>query len=91
MSEETEEPEGGGDFNPCKGMLAFLTALGVNIAMVVVGVLYSDSCTIRIIPQFLQIGGGVMLGLSGLYLVCCVCCCGKDDGDVNFGCAIVIV
>ena len=79
-----------GDFNPCKVMLVYLIALGVNIAMVVVGVQYSETCTIEIIPRFLLIGGGVMLGWTSLYLVCCLCCCGKGEEDTNFACAFVI-
>ena len=61
--------------------------------MVVVGWQYSESCTIEIIPQFLQIGGGVMLGFTILYLVCSVCgicCCGEEEGITNFRGAYII-
>ena len=57
-------------FNPFSWIFAYLIFLGVNIAMVVVGWQYSESCTIEIVPKFLKIGGGVMLGLTGLYFIC---------------------
>ena len=79
-----------GDFNPCKVMLVYLIALGVNITMVVVGVQYSESCTIEMIPQFLQIGGGVMFGFTSWYLICSVCCRGEEERTLKRGCAFII-
>lgn len=84
------EPEDGVEFNPRKFISSQFTFLGIEIAMVVVGALYSESCTVEIVPKFLQIGGGVMLGFSSLYLVCSVCCCGEDDGISNITGAFVI-
>ena len=77
----------------CMCIYAYLVAFVVNMAMVVVGWQYRDSCTIEIIPLFLQIGGGVMLGLTTLYLVCSVCgicCCGEEEGTTNFRAAYII-
>ena len=58
-------------------ILAFLIYLGANIAMLVVGTHYRQSCQIEIVPQFLQIGGGVMLGLSILGVQVCSYCRGR--------------
>ena len=75
-----EEPEDGGKSNPRKIISSQFTFLGIEIAMVVVGALYSESCTVEVVPQFLQIGGGVMLGITILYLVCSVFCFKKKEG-----------
>ena len=43
--------------------------------MVAVGVQYDDTsmCEIDIVPKFLQVGGGIMLGFLALYLFCGIC------------------
>ena len=51
-------------------IVAYLLVLAVNIGMVVIGVQYSHSCTIEIVPKFLQIGGGAMLGFAIFYVIC---------------------
>ena len=74
--------------------------LGINIAMIAIGVKYNNvctsrnlaicdmknSCNIEIVPQFLQISGGIMIAFATLYLSCgmCVygsdsCCCDRED------------
>ena len=72
--------------------------LGVNIAMVVIGVQYEDphSCTIPIVSQFLKIGGGTMIGFAALNLLCTICCKlasdDEEEGDNSFamGCCALV-
>ena len=71
-------------------VLACLVVLGVNIAMLVVGGLYDESCTIDIIPQFLQIGGGVMLGFTLLFWVSSFCFCMTEERKGVEACAVIV-
>ena len=72
-----------------------LTVLVLNIAMVVIGVLYDNvcteesycvmemSCNIQIVPDFLKIGGAIMVGLIALHVFCGMCCSLSSDGDME--------
>ena len=61
--------------------------LAVNIASVVIGFQYGDPeqygdpyiCNIPIVPRFLKISGGVMIGFAALFLFCTNCCCKGDE------------
>ena len=71
-----------------------LSTLPVHFAVVLIGVQYSDPeyCRIDIVPQFLQVGGGVMLVLNILYLLS-TCCFSENDrmNLLGFRCRVVLV
>ena len=77
MTMDTESTDGkmakDDDDDTCFNIFACLVVFGINIAMLAVGSQYRDMCNIEKVPQFLQIGGGIMLGLSILLVVCAVC------------------
>ena len=72
-----------------------LTMLVPNIAMVVIGVQYDNvctedsycvmemSCNIQIVPNFLKIGGAIMVALIALHVFCGMCCSPPSDGDME--------
>ena len=69
--------------------LVFALLFGVPCAMVIAGVQYDDPsrCEIDIVPQFLQVSGGIMLGFCALYLVCFMIC---SDADSSWQLAFVM-
>ena len=95
MPSEPNDDEDGGDTDPflhsCRSysIFGYSTAFVLNILMVITGVLYSESCRIEIVPQFLQISGGIMLSFTILYGLCTYCC-ERGDGSINFALAFII-
>ena len=57
---------------------------GANIAMMVVGTYYRQTCQIGIVPQFLQVGGGLMLTLAILGIKVCIYCSGRTCIGILF-------
>ena len=80
-------------------------SLVVNIASVVIGTQYNNvctshnvficdmekSCNIEIIPQFLQISGGIMIGFAALNLFCAMCCGCGDEEEGNIRAFIMLI
>ena len=75
----------------CMGLCVI--PIGLNIGMLVRGLQYSGSCNIEIIPQFLQIGGGIMLTLSILLLILnfWFCCPSESARENSARVALVIL
>ena len=82
----------------CVQFAQFIT-LVFNIAMVVIGVEYSDPsrCSFPIVSQFLKISGGIMIGFAALNLFCTMCCKlvsdDEEEGGNSFaiGCSSALV
>ena len=78
------------NLGPTCHVVRLLMELAINVPMVLIGVQYDDPliCKIQIVPQFLQISGGIMIGFAAVHFLCGIKMAFADDVDGGNGDAV---